>query len=285
MVEFAGYEMPLRYSSMRDEHIAVRSRAGLFDLSHMGEVRLTGSSAEATVQRLVANDISNLAPGRALYSVVCNDDAGIVDDVLVYRVEDGFLIVVNASRRQVDLEWMTAHLLAGTELRDESDETALLAVQGPEAVAIVQTLADRDVSGLHSFGSVVGEVAGVPCRISRTGYTGEDGLELYSAPGPAPALWDALLEAGAGRGLIPAGLGARDTLRTRGRSPALRPGHGRDRRPLQLRPGLDGEAGQGRLHRGLAAPGPRSGESAPAVRGPGPRSAPDPPARDGGPRR
>ncbi len=213
MVEFAGYEMPLRYSSMRDEHIAVRSRAGLFDLSHMGEVRLTGSSAEATVQRLVANDISNLAPGRALYSVVCNDDAGIVDDVLVYRVEDGFLIVVNASRRQVDLEWMTAHLLTGTELRDESDETALLAVQGPEAVAIVQTLADRDVSGLHSFGSVVGEVAGVPCRISRTGYTGEDGLELYSAPGPAPALWDALLEAGAGRGLIPAGLGARDTLR------------------------------------------------------------------------
>lgn len=213
MVEFAGYEMPLRYSSMRDEHVAVRTRAGLFDLSHMGEVRLTGSSAEATVQRLVANDVSTLTPGRALYAVVCNDHAGIVDDVLVYRVDDGFLVVVNASRRQVDVEWMAAHLLPGTELRDESDETALLAVQGPEAVAIVQTLTDQDVSGLRSFGSVTGEVAGVPCRISRTGYTGEDGLELYCAPAPAPALWDALLEAGAGRGLIPAGLGARDTLR------------------------------------------------------------------------
>jgi aminomethyltransferase len=213
MVEFAGYEMPLRYSSIRDEHVAVRARAGLFDLSHMGEVRLHGEGAEATLQRLVANDVSSLPLGRALYTVICNDDAGIVDDWIVYRVEDGFLIVVNASRRQADLEWMRARLLPGTELHDESDETALLAIQGPEAVGIVQTLTSSDLSALRPFASALGRVAGVECRISRTGYTGEDGLELYCGADPAPGLWDALLEAGAGRGLLPAGLGARDTLR------------------------------------------------------------------------
>jgi aminomethyltransferase len=213
MVEFAGWEMPLRYTSIRDEHVAVRTRAGLFDLSHMGEVRLTGGGAEATVQRLVANDVSSLPEGHALYAVVCNDDGGIVDDVLVYHVEDGFLVVVNASRRDADVAWMRAHLLPGTELRDESDETALLAVQGPEALRIVRALSDRDPSELRSFGSTMGSVAGVPCRISRTGYTGEDGVEIYCANGSAPRLWDALLEAGAARGLIPIGLGARDTLR------------------------------------------------------------------------
>ena len=286
MVEFAGYEMPLRYSSMRDEHVAVRTRAGLFDLSHMGEVRLTGSSAEATVQRLVANDVSTLTPGRALYAVVCNDDAGIVDDVLVYRVEDGFLVVVNASRRQVDLEWMAAHLLPGTELRDESDETALLAVQGPEAVG------DRPdphrpgrLRRCDSFASVTGEVAGVPCRISRTGYTGEDGLELYCAADPAPALWDALLEAGAGRGLIPAGLGARDTLRLEA---GLRL-YGQDMDesvdPFScglawtVKLGKGDFIGASRLRRA------RSRQPAAAVRGAGPRAPPDPPPRDGGARR
>ena len=213
MVEFAGYEMPLRYTSIRDEHVAVRTRAGLFDLSHMGEVRLSGGSAEATVQRLVANDVAPLAPGHALYSVICNEEAGIIDDVLVYRVEDGFLVVVNASRREVDVAWMRAHLLPGTELRDESDGTALLAVQGPEAVAIVQGLTGADLAALGSFSSVAGTVGGAPCRISRTGYTGEDGVELYCDPGEAPGLWDALVAAGTGRGLLPVGLGARDTLR------------------------------------------------------------------------
>jgi aminomethyltransferase len=213
MVDFAGYAMPLRYTSIRDEHVAVRTRAGLFDLCHMGEVRLWGESAEATVQRLVANDVSSLTPGRAVYAVVCNDDAGIVDDVLVYRVEDGFLVVVNAARRHTDLEWMRSHLLPGTELHDESDETALLAVQGPEAVAIVQTLTGSDLSALRSFSSVAGTVAEVPCRLSRTGYTGEDGLELYCEAAAAPRLWEALLETGAGHGLLPVGLGARDTLR------------------------------------------------------------------------
>jgi len=213
MVEFAGYSMPLSYSSIRDEHVAVRTRAGLFDLSHMGEVHLTGAGAEATVQRLVANDVSHLALGRAVYSVMCNQEAGIVDDVIAYRVEDGFLVVVNASRRAVDVEWMRSHLLPQTELRDESDATALLAVQGPEAHAIVRTLTGTDLAGLRSFASTPGTVAGVACRISRTGYTGEDGLELYCDADDAPPLWDALLEAGQGHGLIPIGLGARDTLR------------------------------------------------------------------------
>ena len=213
MVEFAGYEMPLRYSSIRDEHVAVRTRAGLFDLSHMGEVRLRGEGAEATLQRLVANDVSTLPSGHALYTVICNDGGGIVDDWIVYRVKDGFLLVVNAARRRADLEWIRGHLLAATEVIDESDETALLAIQGPEAVGIVQTLAGSDLSALRPFASTLGTVAGVECRISRTGYTGEDGLELYCEADPAAGLWDALLEAGAGRGLLPAGLGARDTLR------------------------------------------------------------------------
>jgi aminomethyltransferase len=213
MVEFAGYEMPLRYSSIRDEHLAVRTRAGLFDLSHMGEVRLRGQGAQATAQGLVANDVGGLGPGHAVYAVVCNDDAGIVDDVIVYRVEDGYLIVVNASRRAVDLEWMRAHLALGTQLRDESDETALLAVQGPEAVAIVQSVAGLDVAALPTFGSATGVVAGVSCRVSRTGYTGEDGIELYCDAQAAPPLWDALMEAGTPRGMLPVGLGARDTLR------------------------------------------------------------------------
>ena len=213
MVEFAGYELPLRYSSIRDEHVAVRTRAGLFDLSHMGEVRLSGRGAEASLQRLLANDVSSLATGRALYSVICNDEAGIVDDVIAYRVEDGFLVVVNAARRAADLDWMRAHLLPDTDLEDESDATALLAVQGPEAIAIVKTLSGSDPAALQPFESALGTVAGVACRISRTGYTGEDGLELYCGAEPAPGLWDALLEAGSGHGLLPAGLGARDTLR------------------------------------------------------------------------
>jgi aminomethyltransferase len=213
MVEFAGYEMPLRYSSIRDEHVAVRTRAGLFDLSHMGEVRLLGHGAEATLQRLLASDVSSLSLDRALYTVVCNDGAGIVDDWIVYRVEDGFLAVINAARREADLEWIRAHLRPGTELHDESDETALIAIQGPAAIGIVQTLTASALSSLRPFASALGRVAGVECRISRTGYTGEDGLELYCDADPAPGLWDALLEAGAGAGLLPVGLGARDTLR------------------------------------------------------------------------
>jgi len=151
--------------------------------------------------------------GAALYTVMCNDQAGIIDDLIVYRVEDGFLIVVNAARRQVDIDWMRAHLLPGSELSDESDATALLAVQGPAALAIVTPLAKPGLDSLETFHSFRGSVAGVPCRISRTGYTGEDGLELYCEAGAAPGLWDALVDAGRPSGMLLVGLAARDTLR------------------------------------------------------------------------
>jgi len=213
MVEFAGYHMPLLYTSIREEHLAVRGRAGLFDLSHMGEVALTGDGATDAVQRLVANDVSRLNPGAALYGVMCNEGGGIVDDVIVYRLSGGYVVVVNASRRFRDLEWMREHLPADAELRDESDATALIAVQGPRAVDIVTPLTTAPIESLRPFHFQGGDVAGIHCRISRTGYTGEDGLELYCDAEDAESLWDALLEAGTPHGMVLAGLGARDTLR------------------------------------------------------------------------
>jgi aminomethyltransferase len=179
----------------------------------MGEVRLSGESALATVQRLVANDVTRLDPGGALYAAMCNDEGGIIDDLIVYRVDDGFLVIVNGSRRQVDVAWMRSNLVPGTVLDDESDETALLAVQGPGSIATVQPLTGLRLETLRPFRSALGAVAGIDCRISRTGYTGEDGLELYCAAPDATSLWDALVDAGSGLGMLPAGLGARDTLR------------------------------------------------------------------------
>ncbi len=212
MTEFGGYDMPLQYSSIREEHVAVRRRAGLFDLSHMGEVRITGEGALATVQRLITNDASKLEVGAALYSAMCNEQGGIVDDVVVYRDPGGYLVVVNASCREKDVDWMRGHL-DGAELDDLSDQLALLAVQGPEAVGIVASLTPAPVADIAHFHTVDTEAAGVHASVSRTGYTGEDGFELYVDAADAPSLWDAILEAGAGRGLVPCGLGARDTLR------------------------------------------------------------------------
>jgi aminomethyltransferase len=218
MVEFGGYEMPLQYSGIRDEHLAVRGRAGMFDISHMGEVLLTGPGAEASAQWLVANDVSRLAPGRALYGVMCTETGGIVDDVIVYRSpgDDGFLVVVNAATRRKDVAWMRERLRPETELRDISDEVALIAVQGPRAVETVAPLCAADIRGLRAFSATRTRVAGIEARtstVSRTGYTGEDGVEVYVDAERAGQLWDALLEAGRDRGLVPAGLGARDTLR------------------------------------------------------------------------
>ncbi|MFN2581604.1 MAG: glycine cleavage system aminomethyltransferase GcvT [Candidatus Dormibacteria bacterium] len=212
MVEFAGYEMPLQYSSMRQEHIAVRTRAGLFDLSHMGEVRITGDGALGTVQQLITNDASRLDVGAAQYSAMCNERGGIVDDVVIYRDPGGYLIVVNASCRVKDVAWMGEHLRDAV-LDDLSDQLALLAVQGPRAVGIVQRLAATDVTQIPPFHFVDSEVAGAHAAVSRTGYTGEDGFELYIDAATAAGVWDALLEAGSGDGMLPCGLGARDTLR------------------------------------------------------------------------
>jgi aminomethyltransferase len=212
MVEFGGFDMPLQYTTIRDEHIAVRTRCGLFDLSHMGEVRFSGDGALEAVQNLVTNDVSRLEVLGALYAVMCNDEGGIVDDVVVYRDPGGYMVVINAACRAKDVAWMGART-NGAEFMDLSDDLALLAVQGPEAVALVNSLTADDVSDVRPFHFQDTDIAGVHGGVSRTGYTGEDGFELYVDAPDAVRLWDALLEAGAPRGLIPCGLGARDTLR------------------------------------------------------------------------
>ena len=213
MVEFGGYDMPLQYSSIREEHVAVRTRAGLFDLSHMGEVRISGDGAETAVQHLITNDLGRVAAGGAVYSVMCNEHGGIVDDVVVYRDANSCMVVVNAACRQKDVAWMLSQVADRADVEDQSDECALLAVQGPRALEILSTLTDVDLAAVRPFHATFGDVAGIGARLSRTGYTGEDGFELYVLADVAPALWDALLEAGGGHGMVPCGLGARDTLR------------------------------------------------------------------------
>jgi aminomethyltransferase len=214
LVDFAGWEMPVQYGGpeggIKAEHRAVRERAGLFDVSHMGEVVFRGPDAERAVQRLVTRDVDRLAEGQAGYAAVCYEDGGTVDDVLVYKREGDFLVVVNAANREKDLD----HFRENTgdldvEISDESDDWALLALQGPKAVDLLQNLTDTDHSSLKYYRFVDGEVSGARAIISRTGYTGEDGFELYLSPDDAPRVWRELLEAGA----TPTGLGARDTLR------------------------------------------------------------------------
>jgi len=210
LVDFAGYEMPVQYEGIKAEHEAVRNHAGLFDVSHMGEAVFRGPEAEAAVQRLVTRDVSRLDVGQAGYCAVCYENGGTVDDVIVYRREDDFLVVINASNRDKDVE----HFKENTEdleveVADESDDWALLALQGPEAAELLQGLTDAELSGLKPFRFLEGEVEDVPVLISRTGYTGEDGFEIYLQPDGAPRVWRRLIEAGA----APAGLGARDTLR------------------------------------------------------------------------
>ncbi|MBA2441584.1 MAG: glycine cleavage system aminomethyltransferase GcvT [Rubrobacter sp.] len=210
LVDFAGWEMPVQYSGIKDEHLAVRNRAGLFDVSHMGEVVFRGPEAEEALQRLVTRDVGRLAAGQAGYAAVCYPDGGTVDDVLVYRREEDFLVVVNAANRDKDFRHFKENAEGfDAEVTDESDEWALLALQGPEAVGILQGLADTDLSGVRYYRFVEGEAAGARGILSRTGYTGEDGFEVFVRPGDAPVLWRQLVEAGA----VPVGLGARDTLR------------------------------------------------------------------------
>jgi aminomethyltransferase len=210
LVDFAGWEMPVQYSGIKAEHEAVRNQAGLFDVSHMGEVIFKGPHAEVAVQRLVTRDVSRLSVGQAGYAAVCYESGGTVDDVLVYKTPDDFLIVVNASNREKDV----AHFQQNTgdldvEVVDESDDWALLALQGPRAVELLQLFTETDLSSIKYYRYEVGEVEGAYALISRTGYTGEDGFELFVRPDDAPRVWRRLVEAGA----VPAGLGARDTLR------------------------------------------------------------------------
>ena len=214
LVDFAGWELPVQFKGIVEEHAAVRTAAGLFDVSHMGEVFITGSKALETTQRLLSNDVARLKDGQAAYSGLLYDSGAFVDDVIVYRFSpEKFLVVINGANVQKDVAWMKDHAF-GASVEDRSDDYAQLAVQGPKAAAIVQALTRTDLSGVawyHHAGE--GRVAGIACFIARTGYTGEDGFELYCAPRDAVKLWDALLDQGAKDGLVPAGLGARDSLR------------------------------------------------------------------------
>src|SRR5947209_3000604 len=216
MVPFAGWEMPVQYTGVMEEHRAVRTAAGLFDVSHMGEVRVRGEGALDLLQRLTPNDVAKLAPGRAHYSGLLTEQATYVDDLLIYRLgEADFLVVVNASNADRDFAWIAERndRPNRAEVTNVGDDYALLALQGPRALAILAPLASVDIAALRYYGFAQGEVAGVPTLISRTGYTGEDGFELYLPPEHAPAIWRRLLADGAAQGLVPAGLGARDTLR------------------------------------------------------------------------
>lgn len=217
MVPFAGFDMPVQYSGVIEEHLAVRASAGLFDVSHMGEIRFRGPKALDAVQWLVSNDVSRAAIGEAQYAVVCNHEGGVVDDVFVYRIaEDDLLVCVNAANREKDFAWFRENLrfADGCTMVDEGDDWAQLAIQGPKAAQIVQRLTQVDLGAIPRRRFVFGAVAGVEgVLIARTGYTGEDGFELFIPAGAAHPLWDALLEAGQPEGLRPIGLGARDTLR------------------------------------------------------------------------
>ena len=216
MVEFGGWEMPVQYSSILDEHQAVRTNAGLFDVSHMGEFKVEGAGALPFLQYLVPNDVGKLAIGQALYTQLILPDGGTIDDLLVYHLDEGhYMLVVNAANIAKDFAWVQeqARNFPDVAVFDQSDTTALLALQGPKAEAILQPLTDVDLSTIRYYHFAPGTVDGVHCLISRTGYTGEDGFELYCAPVMVAKLWNDLLEAGKAQGLKPAGLGARDTLR------------------------------------------------------------------------
>jgi len=214
MVAFAGWEMPVQYTGIVEEHLAVRGAAGLFDVSHMGEIEVSGPGALELCQKITANDVSRLSPLQAQYSLILNRDGGVVDDIMVYRVEtDRFLLCVNAANRLKDAAWVEEHKEGRTEVRDESDGYVLLALQGPRAQEILQPLTAFPLADLNPFRFFRGEVAGTSCIVSRTGYTGEDGFEIYCDAGAGERLWNSLMDGGLGAGLKPAGLGARDTLR------------------------------------------------------------------------
>ena len=217
MMAFGGYDMPVQYSGIKDEHLAVRNAVGVFDVSHMGEFVVKGPNAGRFVQQLVTNDIAKLYDGRAMYTVMCNEDGGIVDDLLVYRLDDEeYLLVVNAANIEKDFDWVTSHNDLGADLHNRSDDFALLAVQGPLSKDVVQKLTRTDLDELRFYHLVMTREGGIlPAGsvIARTGYTGELGYELYIRARHAETVWNAIFDAGADIPAKPVGLGARDTLR------------------------------------------------------------------------
>jgi aminomethyltransferase len=215
IVDFAGYEMPVQYSGIIEEHLAVRQKVGVFDVTHMGEFLVRGSGALAFLQKVTINDVARLKHGKVQYSAMCYADGGIIDDLLIYRMEDHFMLVVNASNLQKDLEWLQSQKFGDVEIENTSDVTSLLAIQGPKSLATLQKLTKAELSKVEYYSFIRGTLAELPMIISRTGYTGELGFEVYfKADGEqAKKIWNAIFQAGKEFGVIPIGLGARDTLR------------------------------------------------------------------------
>ncbi|MBN1423703.1 glycine cleavage system aminomethyltransferase GcvT [Candidatus Fermentibacteria bacterium] len=215
MVEFGGWWMPVRFRGIVEEHQAVRSGAGLFDVSHMGEILITGPDALRFTNTIVTNNVEKLEPDQALYTCMCYQSGGIVDDLLVYRLPEGYLLVVNAANTEKDYGWIVEHAEGDIQIANESDDYIQIALQGPRAAEILAPLTDENLDAIRFYHYAKGDVTGLPAIISRTGYTGEDGFEVYLKGGEAEAarVWRALLEQGKPFGLVPIGLGARDTLR------------------------------------------------------------------------
>ena len=237
MVEFGGWQMPVQYRGIIEEHLAVRSRAGLFDVSHMGELEIRGEDALASCQKVTANDLSRLGSNRAQYNLLLNEDGGIVDDVIFHRLgEQHYLVCVNAANSDKDFAWLKSHASGAAEILNRSSEYAQLALQGPLAEKILQPLTPGSLSDLRYYHFLLAAVAGVECLVARTGYTGEDGFELYCAPDQVEHLWNSLLDAGSESGLVPVGLGARDTLRLERALPLY--GHELDDTTTPLEAGL-----------------------------------------------
>lgn len=214
-IDFGGWELPVQFSSIKAEHEAVRTKAGLFDVSHMGELLVSGANALAFLQKMLTNDLSKLKIGRTQYNILCNESGGTIDDLLVYRIEeDEFLLVVNAANTDKDFEWLKQHCPEDVKLENVSENYSLLALQGPLAETTLQKLSDSDLSQITPFSFANNVKLGkASVLVSRTGYTGEDGFEIYCQPEDATYLWKEILEAGKEEGVLPCGLGARDTLR------------------------------------------------------------------------
>lgn len=214
-IDFGGWDLPVQFSSIKAEHEAVRTNAGLFDVSHMGEVFVTGKDALSYLQKMMTNDVSKLKVGQAQYTAMCYENGGTVDDLLIYKKsEENYLLVVNASNCEKDVEWMQQHVFGDVTIEDQSDAFALIALQGPKAEMVLQRLTEEPLQDIKFFRFKENvQIAGQSVLISRTGYTGEDGFELYGSPEAIVNLWEAILAKGKDEGVVPAGLGARDTLR------------------------------------------------------------------------
>lgn len=240
IVPFAGYLLPVQYKTgVIKEHMAVREQAGLFDVSHMGEIKVSGPTATATINHLITNDCSKMTPGKVIYSFMCYEDGGAVDDLLVYKYSDEeYLTIVNASNREKDFEHMKKNALEGTVVEDLSDDYSQIAIQGPNAIPILESMVDKELlpQKYYTFVPEI-EIAGIKCLISRTGYTGERGYEIYAPAEAGPILWKELRKAGEPFGLIPCGLGARDTLRFEAGMPLY--GHEMNETITPLEVGLD----------------------------------------------